>query len=377
MENSSCLIFVVLLGDFENFKHQKVSRSTISISTVVLLKLMVVMSVYTCLFIIILYCTLIELLISEMIIILGTCDTDRAELAELSMPSSIPFVSEPVTATLTFDNLCYHDPELDFSISMPEGSIGKEERIQFRIGACCYGPFAIPDRYLLVTDIFCVVASAQFGQGKTATVTMSHCLQMAIYQQHDALFILKADHKEVTKSDKFIFERLTNPEVVSDSPYLTFKINSFCILCGALEQRSSDSSSSESSFSRQSSLVESEPGRARTYSTDSETGKAYSRECSVESGTGAPAEPYPRTSTPETRSRSGSTRSSKRGRPRTQYSRLQAKEPGTTLEYAVILFEPVKLETSLRWPLIVFVCIFCPVITAVSSVLAYTLVYTI
>ena len=294
------------------------------------------------------------------------------------MPLGIPFVSEPVTATLTFDKPCYYDPELDFSISMPEGSIGKEERIQFRIGACCYGPFAIPDRYLLVTDIFCVVASAQFGQDRTATVTMCHCLRMSVYQQDNALFILKADHKRVTKSNKFIFERLINPEVASDRPYLTFKIKSFCILCAALEKFSSDSSSSESSFSRQSSLVESEPGLARTYSTDSETGKAYSRESSFESSTGAPADPYPRTSTPETRSRSGSKRSSRRGRQQTPYSQVRAKDSATTLEYAVILYEPVMPERkSLKWPVVIFVCISCPGIIAVSSVFVYTLIYTV
>lgn len=283
------------------------------------------------------------------------------------MPTDLPYISDLVMVTFTSNGGHYYCDELDFSISVPPGSIAEGGCVQLRIGACCYGPFSIPDRYTLVTDIFCVVASGRFSRDKPATVTMYHCLEMPIYQPHNALFVMRADHKIVTTSGKFAFAQMTMPNVASDQPHLSFTVEDFCIFCGAVEQ-SSATSSSESSYSRQSSLSESEPGLVRTYSADSDTGRGHPRTYSTESDTGTPAEPYSRTSTPEKMFHPHLRRSSRKRPSSKPYQQHQARERVTTPEYAIILYEPISPALQpFPWPLLVFVCLYCPAAMKVST----------
>ena len=123
----------------------------------------------------------------------------------------------------------------DLSLSVPPGTVSGSETFNLKVGACCYGPFSIPDKYLVVTAFYCIVANQKLQ--KPVKVEMGHCLLMPQYQQSGSVHILKADHQTVSTSDRHTFERLTHPDISSDRPYLSFEIQDFSILCGVVETK--------------------------------------------------------------------------------------------------------------------------------------------
>ena len=135
----------------------------------------------------------------------------------------------------------HYDENLDLSLSVPPGTVSGNETLKLKVGACCYGPFSIPDKYLVVTAFYCIVANQKLQ--KPVKVEMGHCLLMPQYQQSGSVRILKADHQTVSTSDRHTFERLTHPEISSDRPYLFFEIQDFSILCGVVETKSEEQGS--------------------------------------------------------------------------------------------------------------------------------------
>ena len=156
----------------------------------------------------------------------------------------LPYISKPALRSFTSSGGCYHDECLDLSLCVPPGTVSGGEQLKLKVSACCYGPFSIPDRYLVVTAFYCIVANQKLQ--KPVKVEMGHCLLMPDYQKTRSVCVFKADHKRVSTSDKHIFEFLTHPEISSDRPNLSFAIQDFCILCGVVESNPEEQSSQPS-----------------------------------------------------------------------------------------------------------------------------------
>ena len=135
----------------------------------------------------------------------------------------------------------HYDENLDLSLCVSPGTVLGSEQLKLKVGACCYGPFSIPERYFVVTAFYCIVASQMLQ--KPVTVEMGHCLLMPDYQKSRSVCVLKADHHTVSTSDRHSFEFLTHPDIASDRPYLSFEIQDFCILCGVVKTKPEEQSS--------------------------------------------------------------------------------------------------------------------------------------
>ena len=158
----------------------------------------------------------------------------------LPLPT-LPYVSDPEVWSFTSSGDNHYYKNFDLSLSVPPGTVSGSETLRLKVSACCYGPFSIPDKYLVVTAFYCIVANQKLQ--KPVKVEMGHCLLMPQYQQSGSVHILKADHHTVSTSDRHTFERLTHPEISSDRPYLIFEIQDFSILCGVVETKSEEQGS--------------------------------------------------------------------------------------------------------------------------------------
>ena len=154
---------------------------------------------------------------------------------------TLPYISEPAVRSFTHSGDHLYDEDLDLSLSVPPGTVSENETLKLKVGACCYGPFSVPDRYLVVTAFYCIVAHQKLQ--KPVKVEMGHCLLMPQYQKSRSVHILKADHQTVSTSDRHIFEHLTHPKISNDRPYLSFEIQDFSILCGVVETKSEEQGS--------------------------------------------------------------------------------------------------------------------------------------
>ena len=114
-------------------------------------------------------------------------------------------------------------------MSVPPMAVPKGQRVNLKVGLCCYGPFSIPERYSLVSDFAVVVADNTFS--KPVSVKMEHCLVLPEYKKCSDVIILKANHETTTKDGLYSFDELTNPSLSSIDPKLSFETDEFCILC--------------------------------------------------------------------------------------------------------------------------------------------------
>ena len=150
----------------------------------------------------------------------------------------MPYLETPQVFKFSQDNnWTYKDLEQRYGVII-KGDSALED-IDFKVGICTHGPFAIPDKYRIVTCFLCVATSKVLT--KPVSVTLQHCLLMSCYKQSKSILILHADHKIVSTSNSYIFEPCfdsncdTYPFLFSDVPSLSFKIQQFCIICAALD----------------------------------------------------------------------------------------------------------------------------------------------
>ena len=153
----------------------------------------------------------------------------------------LPYTQEPTSITFTANGGEHELIDLDLFVYAPRGVVHEDAELKLEIGACCYGPFSIPDKYLITTAFYSIVTNTR--PRKPLLLTMGHCLQMPVYQRSNHVLVLKADHRVVSGSDKYVFERFTHPEISDNSPYLSFEIQDFCILCGVSESSPEQQSS--------------------------------------------------------------------------------------------------------------------------------------
>ena len=124
-----------------------------------------------------------------------------------------------------------------FFLSVPPMAVPDGQKVNLKMGLCCYGPFSISEHYLLASDFAVVVADNKFI--KPVTVMMDHSLVLPEYVRCSNVVVLKANHRNITEDGFYTFEELTYPDfvpdsVVPDSTKLTFEIEDFCILCATL-----------------------------------------------------------------------------------------------------------------------------------------------
>ena len=182
---------------------------------------------------------------------------------DLSFPK-LPYLEEPETFTFTPDKCTYENQKYDIMIKTEPDTFEVEDHLTLKIGLCSHGPFAIPDTYKVVTGFLCIVADKELV--KPFQITLQHCLVMSMYEQCDSVLILHADHKVVNSStESFIFEPLreyidesrydcgkgrksqVHPLISPDSPYLSFRVSEFCILCAVVKtERPQDNEPTES-----------------------------------------------------------------------------------------------------------------------------------
>ena len=102
------------------------------------------------------------------------------------------------------------------------------------------GPFSVSDKYTVITLYYWIILSLPLH--KPVQVYMGHCLEMPVYQKSKDVVLLRADHNLVSGSDLHCFEPILNPDVSDTYPVLSFEIQNFCILCAALQKKTSGSS---------------------------------------------------------------------------------------------------------------------------------------
>lgn len=110
-------------------------------------------------------------------------------------------------------------------------------KITVKAGICVYGPFSISEKYQLASDFVVIVADGTFSG--PVQVQMEHCLYMPEYKKCMEVVILRADHLSITEDGLYTFDYFTNPELFPEHPNLSYETSSFCIICNALDQESS------------------------------------------------------------------------------------------------------------------------------------------
>ena len=173
-------------------------------------------------------------------ILFSALDISEPTGDDLPLPA-LPYISDPAMWSFTSSGGDHYDENLDLSLHIPPETVSENETLKLKVGACCYGPFSIPERYFVVTAFYCIVASQKLQ--KPVTVEMGHCLLLPDYQKSRSICVLKADHHTVSTSDRHSFEFLTHPDIASDRSYLSFEIQDFCILCGVVKTKPEEQSS--------------------------------------------------------------------------------------------------------------------------------------
>ena len=226
------------------------------------------------------------------------------------MPSKhlgLPLVNEPMTIMFSSDGGVKEIEEFDISLYAPPGVVQRDQNLILNIGLCFYGPFSIPDKYLVATGFYYITANTRLRKG--LEITMGHCLQMAVYERSNQVVVLRADHQTVSGSDRYVFEPLTHPDISQSSPYLSFTIDNFCILCGALDTKVEGSDSEEADSIQSENTLR----KRKLHVSDHSERKRRCKAC---------------------------------------------------LEYCILLFEPREKEST--YSVIVYFCQYCPKVIKVS-----------
>ena len=284
---------------------------------------------------------------------------------DLPLPA-LPYISDPAVWSFTSSGGQHYDENLDLSLCVPLGTVSENETLKLKVGACCYGPFSVPDRYLVVTAFYCIVASQKLQN--PVEVEMGHCLLTPQYQKSRSICVFKADHTRVSTSDKHIFEFLTHPEISSDRPYLSFAIQDFCILCGVVESNPEEQGSVPvvtTHAATDNPTMTSDEGHAVQESEQS----TLDQLTDTDRDTGGQ-------STSSGIQHSGIATVPKRRQLKRQRS-IECDSPAKRhcrAEYAVLLFEPQNV-TSSPFSFLIFVCEYCHVAIKVRFLqISYTII---
>ena len=273
---------------------------------------------------------------------------------DLPLPA-LPYISDPAVWSFTSSGGQHYDENLDLSLCVPLGTVSENETLKLKVGACCYGPFSIPDRYLVVTAFYCIVANQKLQ--KPVEMEMGHCLLMPEYQKSRSVCVFRADHKRVSTSDKHIFEFLTHPEISSGKPYLSFAIQDFCILCGVVESNPEEQGSQPSV-----SVVTTHPAMNHPSMTSDEGHAVQESEQSTLDQLTDTDRDTEGQNTSSGIQHSGIATVPQRRQLKRQRS-IECDSPAKRqcrAEYAVLLFEPQNV-TSSPFSFFIFVCEYCHV----------------
>ena len=110
------------------------------------------------------------------------------------MPSKhlgLPLVNEPMTIMFSSDGGVKEIEEFDISLYAPPGVVQRDQNLILNIGLCFYGPFSIPDKYLVATGFYYITANTRLRKG--LEITMGHCLQMAVYERSNQVVVLRGE----------------------------------------------------------------------------------------------------------------------------------------------------------------------------------------
>ena len=184
----------------------------------------------------------------------------------------LPYLEKPETFTFNESNsFSYRTYEKKYGLIIRSGAT---EEFTLNIGICTHGPFVFPDNYRLVTCFLCISSPSQLAV--PLKITMEHCLVMSEYEKCSSVLILHADHNVMSKSGYFTFSDIFNvsaetkgkifPYISSTHPYLFFRLQTFCILCGIADVPDEKDSSKESTTT--SSALQS-PSSSDTVDQDS------------------------------------------------------------------------------------------------------------
>lgn len=163
---------------------------------------------------------------------------------------NLPYLEEPQQCKLSKENN-WTNVTFEQKYGLVIKGDSALEGIDFKVGICTHGPFAIPDKYRVVTCFLCITASKVLT--KPVIIEMQHCVLMPYYKQSKSLLLLHADHRVVSYSDEYIFEPChgsnceTYPILSSEVPTLTFEIQELCILCAAIDLQCQEQSAARCS----------------------------------------------------------------------------------------------------------------------------------
>ena len=158
------------------------------------------------------------------------------------------YVEEPIQVSFDSKGKLFSLERFGFSIEVPPFAVPVGEEVILEVGICCYGPFSIGKNHLLASDFIVIVTVAGSSFSRPINITMEHCLILPKYKKCNEVTILRADHRH-TEQGWYNFKPYVHPEILSDSPSLSFKTKDLCILCAALGHVDRDRSSSASSAS--------------------------------------------------------------------------------------------------------------------------------
>lgn len=307
-----------------------------------------------------------------------------------SKPPVLPYTQKLISLTFTANGGECELLDLDLFILAPHGVVDENIELKLEIGACCFGPFSIPDKYLVITAFYCIVTNTKLK--KPLQLTMGHCLQMPVYQRSNEVLVLKADHQVVSSSDKYVFERFTHPEISDNSPYLSFEIQDFCILCGVSESSPVEQSSAAATPYSPHVPIASSPQRSYRdhgsheslshtheelpwqYSLEEgrnplvETGHITDSNHHFQKGDSTDSEPVSLRSTSTDSehqtleialSQQTKQKSSSKRKRINETAAVECIEKRRRLEYCVLLFEPK--EKGNAFSILIYVCQFCSV----------------
>lgn len=250
----------------------------------------------------------------------------------------------------------------DFKLTVPCGAVPDGQTVTVKIGVMTHGPFRLPHDHYLITDYYCVIADSEFVA--PVSVQMPHCAILSEYKQSSDIQVMRSDLNSVTTNGEYIFNPLPFfPDISDTFPHLSFEIRDFCVLCStATRTKSSRIEKPRSHLERQgafdrpalvsspqSSTEEHEVHRSRQFVYDAQFSSSHEEESSLLSSQEASAEDEIVRRKPSRKRTSESDRSDS-----------YEKKPRCSVEYCLLMFQPMPKDKTPPFQACMFACLSCP-----------------
>lgn len=118
--------------------------------------------------------------------------------------NDLPFMRKMIIFTCNWEGKEITSSSYEFTINIPKGAVRKRKTMQFQVGVCMQGPFAIPKGYRPVSPIVSVRSKMPTKLKKPTEIAITHCIDQS-EQMNRNLTFFRASEK-ATSLGKYQFQ---------------------------------------------------------------------------------------------------------------------------------------------------------------------------